>query len=136
MIDIISQNIDKTTDRLGKHIDPKIKRMVVALTVYGIKTTASCEGHLNWGYSYPWVDCEPNTKLQSLLDTFSKNHNFWIEERGSAVKIYRLTARPSCTPQGLAQVQKEMNELAEKIIDSWVQLSKIQTVLTERQFLE
>jgi hypothetical protein len=88
------------------------------------------------GYSYPWVDCEPNTKLQSLLDTFSKNHNFWIEERGSAVKIYRLTARPSCTPQGLAQVQKEMNELAEKIIDSWVQLSKIQTVLTERQFLE
>jgi hypothetical protein len=46
----------RTIDGLGKHIDPGIMDVVVALNANDIHTTASCEGHLDWGTPYPWVD--------------------------------------------------------------------------------
>jgi hypothetical protein len=44
------------TDRLGKEIDPGIKRTVVALMALGFQTSASCEGHLDHGLRGPWID--------------------------------------------------------------------------------
>lgn len=45
-------------DRLGMPVDPGIRGVVVALNSCGIYTTASCEGHLERGLAYPWVDIE------------------------------------------------------------------------------
>lgn len=44
------------TDRLGMPIDEKIIRVVAVLNLYGIRTIQSCEGHLDHGYAYPWID--------------------------------------------------------------------------------
>jgi hypothetical protein len=54
------------------HLDARIEDVVVALNTCGIRTTQSCEGHLNRALPYPWVrivedDCE---RLQSHLDAF------------------------------------------------------------------
>lgn len=54
----LSQKVDTWTDRLGKPIDPGIKEVVIALNLLGIPTRQSCEGHLDWGLPYPWVDFE------------------------------------------------------------------------------
>jgi hypothetical protein len=49
---------ERVTDSLGKGIDSGIIDMVVALNAAGIRTNASCEGHLHRGKSYPWIDIE------------------------------------------------------------------------------
>lgn len=46
----------RTVDGLGKRIDKGIMDTVIALNANDIHTTASCEGHLDWGCPYPWVD--------------------------------------------------------------------------------
>jgi len=56
--DEMANEVDHWVDAIGCPIDNDIKEIVVALNVMGIETRASCEGHLNRGCSYPWVDLE------------------------------------------------------------------------------
>lgn len=44
------------TDRLGCPIDGGILETVVALNLLGFWTSQSCEGHLDEGLPYPWID--------------------------------------------------------------------------------
>lgn len=63
----MSKVIDNTADALGNPIDEKIKEVVIVLNLLGFKTTASCEGHLGWGYSYPWIEiCVEEEGLKTL----------------------------------------------------------------------
>lgn len=54
-----AEQLRQITDALGKGIDPGIFDTVVALTVLGIPTVASCEGHLERAIAAPWIDVEP-----------------------------------------------------------------------------
>lgn len=58
MWDNISNDVDHWIDGIGYPIDRDIKEIVVALNIMGIKTVASCEGHFDHGYLYPWIDLE------------------------------------------------------------------------------
>lgn len=49
----------KIADKTGTSIDDGILETVVALNALSFPTSASCEGHLNWGIAAPWVDIEP-----------------------------------------------------------------------------
>lgn len=44
------------TDQMGQRIDAGILAPVVGLNLLGFRTSASCEGHLNWGCPYPWIE--------------------------------------------------------------------------------
>jgi hypothetical protein len=50
--------VDQITDRLGYPIEENIKDTVIALNLLGFQTFGSCEGHLDHGHSYPWIDIE------------------------------------------------------------------------------
>lgn len=52
----IEHEVDSLQDRLGKEVDPTLKPLVVALRALRFGTTTSCEGHLDHGNPYPWVD--------------------------------------------------------------------------------
>jgi hypothetical protein len=52
----IVQAVSCMQDKLGKPIDAGIRETVVTLNALAISTTASCEGHLDWGTGAPWVD--------------------------------------------------------------------------------
>ncbi len=59
------------TDGLGCSIDEGILEVVVALNLLGFPTCQSCEGHLDDGLPYPWVDFETDefpTFRQALED--------------------------------------------------------------------
>lgn len=61
----IQQEVDLITDRLDHPVDELIKPAVIAFRLWDFPTSASCQGHENWGLPYPWidVDCELwNTK--------------------------------------------------------------------------
>lgn len=64
----ISKSMESVVDTLGKPIDEGIKEGVTALNANGFGTTGSCEGHVNRGIRYPYVDVE------SLLAVWSVPH--------------------------------------------------------------
>jgi hypothetical protein len=56
--------VEKITDKLGKKIDSGIKETVVVFLVNDFNTDGSCEGHLDHGRPYPWIDI--SQKPQSI----------------------------------------------------------------------
>lgn len=54
----MAERIARVTDGLGKGVDNGIKDTVIVLNLLRIHTTASCEGHLEWGTCAPWVDID------------------------------------------------------------------------------
>lgn len=50
------EKFSRTIDKLGRPVDEGILETVVVLNLLDIRTTASCEGHLDHGTYAPWVD--------------------------------------------------------------------------------
>lgn len=48
--------VAQLTDKLGREMDAGIIDTVVALNLAGFTTVQSCEGHLDHGAAYPWVN--------------------------------------------------------------------------------
>jgi len=75
-------SVESIADRKGKPVDEGIKETVVAFLVNNIQTNNSCEGHLDWGRPYPFVDIDHTDELgedmgltvQSFLDDFYSIH--------------------------------------------------------------
>ncbi len=66
----LQQRFKRVVDRIGTHIDKGIMDTVIALNASEIHTTASCEGHLDHGAAYPWIDighADANTLEQKIL---------------------------------------------------------------------
>ncbi len=51
-----SKQFSRTVDGLGRPLDEGIMETVVVLNLLGIRTEASCEGHLDHGTAAPWID--------------------------------------------------------------------------------
>ena len=49
------EDLKNVGDKLGMGIDKKIIEVVAVLNLMDIKTTQSCEGHLDRALPYPWV---------------------------------------------------------------------------------
>ncbi len=56
----LQERFSRVVDRIGERIDLGIMDAVVSCNATGLYTTASCEGHLDHGLAYPWIDvsCE------------------------------------------------------------------------------
>jgi hypothetical protein len=54
----LAEKFSHVTDKIDMPIDEGILETVVALNALDIPTSMSCEGHLDHGLSYPWVDIE------------------------------------------------------------------------------
>lgn len=54
----MTTELSQITDNKGLGIDKGIMNTVVALSVHGINTRQSCEGHLENGTGAPWIDIE------------------------------------------------------------------------------
>jgi len=65
--------VARTVDGMGKRIDTGIMGVVLGLNAHGIRTTMSCEGHLDHGNPYPWVwvPTEDQGKLVEVLNAFN-----------------------------------------------------------------
>ncbi|MCL5733680.1 MAG: hypothetical protein M1334_03415 [Patescibacteria group bacterium] len=93
------KEIEGYADALGYGIDDKIKESLVALNIFGLPTTASCEGHINHGISAPWIEIsapdEPEERFAGEKEIYQKiankygvpledvktgdNHMAWVE---------------------------------------------------------
>lgn len=62
------EKVDQFRDALKMPIDKGIRETVIVLNVLGFTTSMSCEGHLDRGLPYPWVDIKFNEVEMELLD--------------------------------------------------------------------
>jgi hypothetical protein len=58
MWELVRAEVELITDALGKPVDKGIIETVTGLRAYGFPTSASCEGHFEYGCPYPWIDIE------------------------------------------------------------------------------
>ncbi|MBI4709205.1 MAG: hypothetical protein HY764_03320 [Candidatus Portnoybacteria bacterium] len=102
------QEIEGIGDKRRKGIDEGIKFTVVSLRVNGFGTTASCEGHLDRGLPWPWVDVE--SKLaESLIG--SPHYNELREKAGSMLRREgKMIEEEKSEYQSLVSAQIEENE--------------------------
>lgn len=135
--DETAEKFRKVTDKLGKPIDAGIFDTVMALNVLGVPTTMSCEGHLDHGLPYPWVDIgwpspefpveirlpgkvlsnkppSPDMgKMQSLLDEFYCDRTVPPDRRIILGGLRRIYSRGGGDPRKLLEYQQEMREFTE-----------------------
>lgn len=102
------QEVELIKDRLGKGVDQKIKDTVVALRANGFSTTGSCEGHLDWGLPWPWIDVD-----SVLAENLSNDSRY--QELASKAQIFSKSRRGmSDSEQGeykkLVEMQIQENE--------------------------
>jgi hypothetical protein len=86
----VSQEVNELADGLGWPVDEKVKNIVVALRLQGFSTEASCEGHMEKGLQYPWIqfcsqekdenikkdrNTEERSRLIGLIEYYRKNVN-------------------------------------------------------------
>jgi len=107
-------------DKLGMPIDEGVMLVVAALNMHEIATIQSCEGHLEWGYAYPWVEFQ--SAESALIDS--------LHEQEIAIQI---------EIEGMAQDQvpeerfTSMHALSERI-ETLVSQSMLKPVALLEQF--
>ena len=105
--------VENIADKLGKKIDGGIKEAVIAFRLNGFRTDGSCEGHLDWGYPYPWVDIVAPTRDDARCKELQKKYQ---EKRSLA---------PAETKEGLsfdakiAEEEKEIENKLERLLDEF-----------------
>jgi hypothetical protein len=50
------EEVGRTVDKRGRHVDAGIREAVAALHVFGLETDSSCEGHADRGTRAPYID--------------------------------------------------------------------------------
>ena len=112
--------VESIADALGLPIDEKIKPLVAALRMFGVRTTQSCEGHPDRGFPYPWVEIEADSdnmfataelvmRQNRLKKTGgSQNRNTWVL---LPKKRWRLV--PLNPDRHLNELQTGVSEFAE-----------------------
>jgi len=78
------------TDKLGKGIDSGIFETVVALNMLDFCTTASCEGHIDWGIAAPWVDIDPPGDVGTLREQMRSAQKEEAREISNQLKSKQL----------------------------------------------
>lgn len=96
-------------DSLGKGIDKGIRDVVVSFNVMDIPTSASCEGHVDGGLPYPWVEVEAEGQPEARFEHEREIAERIASERG--VDIERILR--SDDKDGWVQWEKERSKQPE-----------------------
>ena len=68
----MAPQVDKWGDGLGMPIDSGIKETVIILNLLGVKTSSSCEGHIDRGLPYPWINLDNNKDSRFVWEKINK----------------------------------------------------------------
>lgn len=103
--------VARTVDGQGRRIDLGIMAVVLGLNAHGIRTTFSCEGHLDHGEPFPWVWVDKASELP--LNRLAKQFGGSLKVR----KIFDDTYQLTCSTGTLPEKQAEMMTFAEFLRD-------------------
>lgn len=103
----IFDKVARTVDDQGRRIDLGIMGAVLYLNVHKIKTTFSCEGHLDHGLPYPWiwVPIEDQSKLTEMLTAFHEREEEGEEDEHGEQAMDRMLVIVSAFVEGVCVLQ-------------------------------
>lgn len=112
----VFDQVARTVDRQGRPIDLGIMPTVLYLNVHAIRTTFSCEGHLDHGEPFPWIwmDIGSGDDLGRMARAF-----------GGSLKIRKIfddTLELTCSKGTLPEKQAEMYRFAEFLRDQFFEV--------------
>lgn len=109
--------------------DELIEELVIALNVYRIRTTASCDGHFcdfdGDSRNYPWVALEDDDKNILRARELVSNYNAtvsdcsnkeWLVETQKTLRGYRRFLVPNNKNRGSRELQENISVFAKYII--------------------
>ena len=97
--DSLLQVANVTGDGLGLGIDQGIKKVVAALWYRGLETTGSCEGHLDWGLPFPWI--ELNTAFPKFNLSQRLKVEYYLKEFNKRKSLIRFLFPLKISYQGI-----------------------------------
>lgn len=90
----IRDEVERMKDSTGRGVDEGIKEAVVALRAFDFPTTASCEGHFDCGYPYPWIEiCVLAAEGWSEEEGWQKRGESWVKEKEEQGRVENLKQR-------------------------------------------
>ncbi len=131
----MEKEVSSWGDALGMSIDPGIKNAVIALNLLSLKTSASCEGHIDRGLAYPWVDFNTENKQIQELNKKVEIINQSMDEKESEIRnkyphLSHGEALRQEESEVLNAIYKERRELNQKIeVTSRSQLISLKQLL-------
>src|SRR3989344_656565 len=140
-----SRRADKITDKLGEKIDEKIKEAVIALSILGLPTSASCEGHADWGISAPWLEIDElsdefSRTARELLDEFyasrkvGDNIRLQIKKFAGRFRIFNGGEDYRSVPEN--QTEEQKRELIERIARYQEEMKEFADFLKQKYFFQ
>lgn len=96
---IMEKRFTTVTDRLGESMDERIIEPVVGLSLLGIRTAQSCEGHLDHGNAYPWISisAKPTPELEKLQEAERKLYEPNAPYTPDELKVERVRVHRAIT---------------------------------------
>ncbi len=133
----MEQEVASWGDALGRGIDHEIKNTVIVLNLLGFRTEQSCQGHIDWGLSYPWISF--NTQDEEINVLHNKRNDIFklIDEKESEIqKKYpdlslgeALRKEQSEELTALYQQNRQLNDTIDKL--SKLKLVPLNNLITE-----
>jgi hypothetical protein len=107
----IKEKVDKMVDNLGMYVDEGIKETVVMMNAFGLRTSQSCEGHLDKQIA-PWVGICPRIpkakewyENEALREKVKRQRNYYAKKAINLLNLfYRERKVPFDAMLGLARV--------------------------------
>ncbi len=99
-------------------IESKISSLVYTLNFLGVRTRASCQGHItNWHYSFPWVCIEKKDfdLAERIIDQYNDASRFeWTISLHESTKEWLL--QPVLVNQPLELLHEEVLKLTRYLL--------------------
>lgn len=116
-INNLRQKLQETTDRLGKKIDGKIFDTILYLNAHGFKTTGSCEGHLDYGLAYPWIDFSSvDNEEREELDRVSDQLRKILDETNNDYDDENVLKKKRQQDELINEIQRQNSAVAERLL--------------------
>jgi len=123
----IAREVDSMRDRQDRPVEKKIRELLIGLRRCGIETEASCEGHLDHGFPYPWVDILP-ISLHMLLRVVAwqnrpglpgglVNTNTWVIRPGGVIRL--IPEDKNLPLEKLQDMAVEFGLFLQRLPDEW-----------------
>jgi len=102
----IDEKSKTITDILGCGIDEGVRELVVLLNYHNVGTVASCWGHKNHGFPYPWIDISEDH--MGTINELISDLDIEVDEFSNQLRIY-----PKC--KTLIKGRRVFNKLKDNL---------------------
>lgn len=126
MVEKAIKYVEKIKDKLGKPVDIGIKEAIITFKLLNIHTTASCQGHIDWGIAAPWID------ISSKDDYLLRQKRIEMKTKGNTSESELAILMQEIQDKNLKAREKVFTYLTEFYKERQVPFDRMLTITNNR----